>query len=107
MIRDGTISKCKRIIVEGEPAVSVCILGDPAYSLLPFLIKEFSEGGKKSSKHFSGLRLSSARMVIECAFARLKVRLSCLRREMDINLKELPAIIHPRFILNNFCEIRQ
>ena len=26
---------------------------------------------------------------------------------MDINLKELPAVIHSYFILHNFCEIRQ
>ena len=26
---------------------------------------------------------------------------------MDINLKDLPAVIHSCFILPNFCEIRQ
>ena len=31
MFRDGTIPKCERIIVEGEPAVLVCILGDPEH----------------------------------------------------------------------------
>ena len=41
MFRDGTIPKYQRTIVEGEPAVPVCILGDLAYSLLPFLMKEF------------------------------------------------------------------
>ena len=30
MFRDGTIPKCERIIVEGEPAILECILGDPA-----------------------------------------------------------------------------
>ena len=65
----------------------------------------FDEGiltkvGKNSRERFFGQRLSSARMVIECTFG-------CLRREMDINLKELPAVIHSCFILHNFCEIRQ
>ena len=41
IFRDGTILKCERIIVEGEPAAPVCILRDPAYPLLPFLMKEF------------------------------------------------------------------
>ena len=54
-----------------------------------------------------GRRLSSARMVIECAFGRLKARFGCLRRQLVINLKELPAVIHLHFILNEFCEIRQ
>ena len=26
---------------------------------------------------------------------------------MDVNLKDLPAVIHSCFILHNFCEIRQ
>ena len=101
MFRDGTIPKCKRIIVEGEPAAPVFILGDPAYPLLPLLMKEFSKQGKNSSGRFFGQRLSSARMVIECTFGRLKARFSCLRREMDINLKELVAVIHSSFILHS------
>ena len=107
MFRDKTIPKYEIIIVEGEPAVPVCILGDPACPLLLFLMKEFSKGGKSSSKRFFGQCLSSARMVIECAFGRLKARFVCLRREMDINLKDLPAVIRSCFILQNFCEIRQ
>ena len=102
MIRDGTISKCERIIVEWGHAVSVCVLGDPAYSFLPFLMNKFLKGEKNSSE-----RSSSAGMVIDCAFGRLKVRFGCLRKEIDINSKELPAIIHSCFTLDNFCEIRQ
>ena len=90
-----------------EPAVLVCILGNPAYPLLSFLMKEFPKGGKNSSESFLGQRLSSARMVIKCAFGLLKAWFGCFREEMDINLIELPALIHSYFILHNFCEIRQ
>ena len=101
MFRDGTIPKCERIIVEGEPAVPACILGDPAYPLLPLLMKEFSKQGKNSNGRFFGQHLSSARMVIECIFERLKARFSCLRREMDVNLKELVVVIHSSFTLHS------
>ena len=46
-------------------------------------------------------------MVVECGFGRLKARFGCLRRDMDINLEELPYTIHSCFILHNFCEMRK
>ena len=52
MFRDGSIPKRERIIVEAEPAVPGRILGDPAYLLLPLLMKELSKGGKNSSECF-------------------------------------------------------
>lgn len=61
------------------------------------------EKAKKSS--FFGFKLSSARMVIECAFGRLKGRFGCLRRDMDIDMKYLPEVIYACFVLHNYCEI--
>ena len=101
--RDGAIPSFEKVIVQVEPPVPICLLGDPAYPRLPLLMKEFTNGGKNQAEAFFGFRLSSARMVIECAFGRLKARFGCLRREMDINLKELPNIINSCFVLNNFC----
>ena len=83
----------------------ICNLGDPVYPLLPFLMKEFPKGGKNEREQYLGYRLSSARMVIENAFGRLKGRFGCLRRPMDINIKELPHFIMSIFILHNFYEI--
>ena len=62
--------------MQNEPPGRVCILGDPAYPLLPFLMKEFANGGKNQSEQFYGFRSSSARMVTECSFERLKTSLT-------------------------------
>ena len=70
-------------------------------------MKDFSKGGKNSSERFFGQHLCSARMVLECAFGRLKARFGSLRREINMNLKDISVVIHYCFILHNFCEIRQ
>ena len=105
--RNEYIPSCSRIIVEGEDPVPVCILGDAAYSLLPFLMKEFVNGGSNEKEEFFGFKVLSARMVIECPLGRLKGRFGCLRREMDINIEDLPYVIHTCFLLYNFSELHK
>ena len=68
-------------------------------------MKEFPEGGGTSQEQFFGWHLCSAHMVIECAFSRLEGRFGALKCEMDINLNDLPRVIHSCFILHNYCEV--
>ena len=83
----------------------LCILGDPAYPLLPLLMKEYAAGGNTSQEQFFSYRLSSARMVVECAFGRLKGRFRILRKDMDTSLQSTLDIVLGCFILHNFREI--
>ena len=107
MLRDGTIPSYRKVIVLNEDPVPICILGDPAYPLLPYLMKEYATGGNTPEEQFFSYRLSSARMVVECAFGRLKGRFRILRKEMDNSLVHTLDIVLACFILHNFCEINK
>ena len=106
-LKNGVVPKCAKRLVEDEDPIQVFILGDPAYPLLPYLMKEYANGGATVQEQYFGYKLCSARNVIECAFGRLKSRFSALRREMDINLHDLPTVIYACFVLHNFCEINK
>eukprot|EP00794_Sanderia_malayensis_P010318 gene10318-11389_t len=93
MLKEGIIPSCEKIIVPNEDPVPICILGDPAYPLLPYLMKEFAKGGSNQGEQIFGYRLSSARMVVECAFGRLKARLGILREPIG-NLGGTAAAIN-------------
>ena len=45
-LKNGDISWCPKVIVDSEDPVHVCILGNPAYSLLPYLMKECANEGR-------------------------------------------------------------
>ena len=91
-------------IVEGSNPLPVFLLGDPAYSLLPLLMKECSGAGENKREKLFMYKFSSACIPIENLFGRLKVRFRCLQRAKDVKLDTLPQVIYSCFVLHNYCE---
>lgn len=65
------------------------VIGDPAYSLTPYCMKEFESCTTNAHVLFNDL-LRSARNQIECAFGRLKALWSILTRKIDFDTEIAP-----------------
>ena len=50
-------------------------------------------------------RLSSARVVVEHAYGRLKGRWQCLLKRLDVNVCDVPQLVAACCVLHNICEI--
>ena len=102
-LRDNKLPTTYQSPVSSGVKVPSYLIGDPAYPLLPFCMKEYDTCARDEQVIFNNL-LRSARNPIECAFGRLKARWAILTRSMNFKLEEMPTIIYACFVLHNFCE---
>lgn len=77
-------------IVDGD-LIDYFMIGDPAYPLLSWLIKNFS--GKLSAEQESfNAYLNSARIVIEQSIGKLKSRWRILKKYMELDHTFVPKV---------------
>ncbi|XP_063802912.1 uncharacterized protein LOC134980153 [Pseudophryne corroboree] len=88
--------------------IPVHLIGDAAYRLRRWLIKGFTQHLPLSPEqvHFTHT-LSSARMVVENAFGRLKGCWRCLLQRNDVAITLVPDVVAACCILHNFCKLQK
>ena len=102
-LRKGKLPAVFQSVLQGYEKVPNYLIGDPAYPLTPFCMKEYDSCENNEQVIFNNL-LRSARNPIECAFGRLKARWAVLTKKVDLKLEKVPILVYACFVLHNYCE---
>ena len=82
------------------------VLGDPAYTLKPWLMTPYKNAGNLSRKQLGfNNKLSQTGMVLENSFGRLKGRWRCLLKRLDCETDRAPVMMGACCVLHKICEI--
>lgn len=103
LLKEEKLPMMYKELLPGYDKLPATLIGDLAYPLLPYCMKEFANPRSNEEVIFNNM-LRSARNPIECAFGRLKARWQILNKRIDMGLVFVPEVIYACFVLHNFCE---
>ena len=102
-LRSSDLPTIFQTITNSKIKIPNYLIQDPAYTLLPYCMREYSTCKLNEEVVFTVI-VRSASNPIECAFGRLKARWQVLAKKMDFKLEKIPTVIYACFALHNFCE---
>ncbi|XP_057299347.1 putative nuclease HARBI1 [Hydractinia symbiolongicarpus] len=105
-LKDEEIPITYEDILPGRAKVPNYLIGDPAYPLTPYCMKEYHSCSTNAQVLFNNM-LRSARNPVECAFGRLKARWGFLAKKVDLKIDFVPVAIYACFVLHNICELNK
>ena len=79
------------------------LVGDSAHPISPWLMKPYPEATHDPGEITFNKELSSARVVIECTFGRLKSHWQILQKRLDSRITFSVKIAIACAVLHNFC----
>ncbi|XP_046845606.1 protein ALP1-like [Xenia sp. Carnegie-2017] len=103
-LHSGQLPQTFNNLLPGHNKIPNYVIGDSAYPLLPYCIKEFQSCKSDVEMIFNNL-LKCSRNPIECPFGRTKARWSILSRTMELKLTTEPNVVLACFVLHDFCKL--
>lgn len=101
-IKDQTKPYLRQTLLPGRDKVGLLLLADPAYPLLPHVMKEYSYCTDDAQVVFNQM-LRDSQNKIECAHGRLKATWQILTVPMSLKLQDATLFILACFVLHNWC----